>query len=72
MTKVEKLGALREYTTDKQIGILDRLIKNGGNKTETAKELGLNESNREMQCTVYHRNRGRVGINIVNPSMLGY
>ena len=30
------------------------------------------ESNREMQCTVYHRNRGRVGASFVNPSMLGY
>jgi hypothetical protein len=29
-------------------------------------------SNREMRCTVYHKERGTVGINIVNPSMLGY
>lgn len=31
------------------------------------------ESNREMQYTVYHKERGRVGANYVNPSMLaGY
>lgn len=29
-------------------------------------------SNREMQCTVYHRDRGKVGASFVNPSMLGY
>lgn len=29
-------------------------------------------SNREMQCTVYHKERGRVGSNYVNPSMLHY
>lgn len=29
-------------------------------------------SNREMRCTVYHKDRGTVGINIVNPTMLGY
>lgn len=29
-------------------------------------------SNREMRSTVYHRDRGTVGISIVNPSMLGY
>jgi hypothetical protein len=25
-----------------------------------------------MRCTVYHKDRGTVGINIVNPTMLGY
>ena len=29
-------------------------------------------SNREMQMTVYHKERGRVGSSFVNPSMLGY
>lgn len=29
-------------------------------------------SNREMQCTVYHKETGRVGASFVNPSMLGY
>jgi hypothetical protein len=29
-------------------------------------------SNREMQCTIYHENTGKVGANFVNPSMLGY
>lgn len=29
-------------------------------------------SNREMQMTVYHKERGRVGSSYVNPSMLGY
>ena len=29
-------------------------------------------SNRDMRVTVYHKDRGTVGINIVNPSMLGY
>jgi hypothetical protein len=29
-------------------------------------------SNREMRCTIYHRHNGTVGMNIVNPSMLGY
>ena len=29
-------------------------------------------SNRDMRCTVYHRDRGTVGMNIVNPTMLGY
>lgn len=29
-------------------------------------------SNREMRCTTYHRHKGTVGVNIVNPSMLGY
>lgn len=29
-------------------------------------------SNRDMRATVYHKDRGTVGINIVNPSMLGY
>jgi hypothetical protein len=29
-------------------------------------------SNREMRMTVYHKDRGTVGISIVNPSMLGY
>lgn len=29
-------------------------------------------SNREMQMTVYHKDRGRVGASFVNPSMLGY
>lgn len=30
------------------------------------------ESNREMQCTVYHRHKGRAGAHFVNPTMLGY
>lgn len=29
-------------------------------------------SNREMRCTIYHKDKGTVGVNIVNPSMLGY
>lgn len=29
-------------------------------------------SNREMRCTTYHKENGLVGINIVNPTMLGY
>lgn len=29
-------------------------------------------SNREMRCTTYHKEKGTVGVNIVNPSMLGY
>jgi hypothetical protein len=29
-------------------------------------------SNRDMRATVYHYDKGTVGINIVNPSMLGY
>lgn len=29
-------------------------------------------SNREMQCTVYHKDKGKVGASFVNPSMLGY
>lgn len=29
-------------------------------------------SNREMQCTIYHKERGKVGASFVNPSMLGY
>lgn len=29
-------------------------------------------SNREMRCTIYHKDNGTVGMNIVNPSMLGY
>jgi hypothetical protein len=29
-------------------------------------------SNRDMRCTIYHEDTGTVGINIVNPSMLGY
>lgn len=29
-------------------------------------------SNREMQCTVYHKHKGKVGASFVNPSMLGY
>jgi len=29
-------------------------------------------SNRDMRCTVYHKERGTVGMNIVNPTMLGY
>jgi hypothetical protein len=29
-------------------------------------------SNREMQVTVYHKDKGKVGASFVNPSMLGY
>lgn len=29
-------------------------------------------SNRDMRCTIYHRENGQVGMNIVNPTMLGY
>jgi hypothetical protein len=29
-------------------------------------------SNRDMRCTTYHKDRGTVGVQIVNPSMLGY
>lgn len=29
-------------------------------------------SNREMRCTTYHKENGLVGVNIVNPTMLGY
>jgi len=29
-------------------------------------------SNREMRCTIYHKDNGTVGMNIVNPTMLGY
>jgi hypothetical protein len=29
-------------------------------------------SNRDMRCTTYHKDNGTVGINIVNPTMLGY
>jgi hypothetical protein len=29
-------------------------------------------SNRDMRATIYHYDKGTVGINIVNPSMLGY
>lgn len=30
------------------------------------------QSNREMQCTIYHHDKGKVGASYVNPSMLGY
>jgi len=29
-------------------------------------------SNRDMRCTIYHKIKGTVGMNIVNPTMLGY
>jgi len=29
-------------------------------------------SNRDMRCTIYHRENGTVGMNVVNPTMLGY
>ena len=29
-------------------------------------------SNRDMRCTMYHRDRGTIGVQIVNPSMIGY
>lgn len=44
MTKVEKLEALREYATENQVKILDRLIVHGGSKYAVARELGINES----------------------------
>ena len=29
-------------------------------------------SNRDMRCTIYHKDTGKVSMNVVNPSMLGY
>lgn len=29
-------------------------------------------SNRDMRCTIYHKDNGMVGMSVVNPSMIGY